>query len=49
MILGATLGSLGFSLGVNGSILGRFRDAKSVQELKSVDLEIDEITQVFTA
>ena len=43
VILGATLGFLGFPLGVHGSILGRFRDAKSVGKLKSVDLEIDEI------
>ena len=49
MILGATMGSLGFSLGVNGSILGRSRDAKRVQKLKNVDLEIDETPVVFIA
>ena len=47
MILGATMGSLGFSLGVNGSILGRSRDAKRVQKLKNVDLEIDDKTIGF--
>ena len=49
VILGATLGSLGFSLGVNGSILGRFRDAKRIQKLKHVDLQIDETPLVFIA
>ena len=49
VILGATMGSLGFSLGVNGSILGRSRDAKRFQKLKNVDLEIDEKPLVFIA
>ena len=49
VILGATMGSLGFSLGVNGSILGRSRDAKRVHKLKNVYLEIDEKTLVFMA